>query len=183
MDDAKDSASASAGGGSTMGDAMGDAAGGAAGRAGDERLGPSTDHQGHVTPPVEEQEEEVWAAGGTMFAGVLLLVTGVFGMLAGISGIGGDDVYGAVGEYTFKFDVNTWGWIHLILGVIVALAGIGILQGLAWASMVGIVLAVLVMVANFMWLPYQPIWAIIDIAIAAFVIWSLSHSLSRNGPR
>ncbi|MDJ1136644.1 DUF7144 family membrane protein [Streptomyces iconiensis] len=149
----------------------------------DEKLGPVTDHQGHTTP-VPEDETEVWVSGGTMFAGVLLLVTGVFGMLTGISGIATDDVYGAVGEdYMFKFDIHTWGWVHLVLGVVVALTGIGILQGIAWARITGTVMAVLVMVANFMWLPYQPVWAVIAIVIALFVIWSLTTSLSRTDPR
>lgn len=149
---------------------------------GRQQHGPSTDHQGHTTPPAKEPDT-AWATGGNMFAGVLLLVVGVFGMLAGISGIASDDVYRVVGEYTFKFDVHTWGWVHLVLGVIVALTGIGILQGIAWARITGIVLAVLVAVANFMWLPYQPVWAVVVIAIAVFVIWSLSNSLNRTDPR
>lgn len=117
--------------------------------------------------------ENPWAAGGVMFAGVLLMVDGVMGVIKGIAGIASDEVYARISNYTFKFDVTAWGWIHLVLGVVLLVVGWGILKGAGWAKATGVVLAALNMIANFMWLPYQPIWAIISIAIDAFVIWAL----------
>ncbi|WP_031090151.1 DUF7144 family membrane protein [Streptomyces sp. NRRL WC-3549] len=117
--------------------------------------------------------ESPWAAGGTMFAGVLLLVDGILDVFKGIAGIASDDVYARISNYTFKFDVTTWGWIHLGLGVVLILIGLGILTGAAWARVLGVVLAALNIVANFIWLPYQPVWAIVSIAIDTFVIWAL----------
>ncbi|WP_228992864.1 hypothetical protein [Streptomyces sp. DH8] len=114
-----------------------------------------------------------WAAGGTMFAGVLLLVDGILGVLKGIAGIASNDVYTRIDDYVFKFDVTSWGWIHLVLGVILVLVGVGILKGATWARVTGVVLASLNIVANFMWLPYTPVWAIVTIAIDVFVIWAL----------
>lgn len=108
-----------------------------------------------------------------MFAGVLLLVDGILAIVKGIAGIASDEVYTRINDYTFKFDVTAWGWIHLVLGVILVLVGWGILKGAAWAWGVGIVLAALNLIANFVWLPYQPVWAIISIAIDTFVIWAL----------
>ncbi|MEU7281982.1 hypothetical protein AB0A69_24880 [Streptomyces sp. NPDC045431] len=108
-----------------------------------------------------------------MFAGVLLLVEGVLGMLQGIAGIAEDDVYGRVGEYVFEFSVSAWGWIHLVLGILVALIGAGILSGATWAKASGVALASLAVIANFVWLPYQPVWAVVSIAIGVFVIWAL----------
>lgn len=121
-----------------------------------------------------------WAAGGRVFAGVLMLVEGVFGILSGIAAIAEDDVYTRVGDYVFKFNLTTWGWIHLILGILVAVTGWGILQGAAWARGVGVGLAALVIVLQFMWLPYHPIWAVVSIAIAVFVIWSLTSPHGRG---
>ncbi|MCX4535350.1 hypothetical protein OHA79_16770 [Streptomyces sp. NBC_00841] len=117
--------------------------------------------------------ENPWAVGGVMFAGVLLMVDGVMGVIKGIAGIASDEVYARISNYTFKFDVTAWGWIHLVLGVVLLVVGWGILKGAGWAKATGVVLAALNMIANFMWLPYQPIWAIISIAIDAFVIWAL----------
>jgi hypothetical protein len=66
------------------------------------------------------------------------------------------------------------GWIHMILGVIVALAGFGLLAGRTWARAVGITLAVLSAIANFMFIPYHPFWALLVIALDVFVIWALA---------
>lgn len=114
-----------------------------------------------------------WAAGGTMFAGVLLLVDGLLSVFKGIAGIATDDVYAVVNNYTFAFNVTSWGWIHLVLGVILVIVGLGILKGSVWARGAGVGLAALNIIANFIWLPYQPVWAIVSIAIDAFVIWAL----------
>ncbi|MFC9619796.1 hypothetical protein ACFTXM_07285 [Streptomyces sp. NPDC056930] len=120
-----------------------------------------------------------WAAGGIMFAGVLLLVDGVLGVIKGISGLASDEVYARISNYTFKFDVAAWGWIHLVLGILLGSVGWGILKGATWARATGVVLAAISLVLNFMWLPYQPIWAIISIAIDTFVIWALCTESSK----
>ncbi|MFE6762350.1 hypothetical protein [Streptomyces sp. NPDC057689] len=119
------------------------------------------------------EDDNPWATGGIMFAGVLLMVDGVLGAIKGIAGIASDDVYTRINNYVFKFDVTTWGWIHLILGIVIAIVGWGILRGFGWARGVGVGLAALNMIANFMWLPYQPIWAVVSLAIDTFVIWAL----------
>ncbi|MFJ3904338.1 hypothetical protein [Streptomyces sp. NPDC090025] len=115
-----------------------------------------------------------WAAGGSLFAGVLMLVTGVMDVLQGIAGIAEDDVYARVGDYVFKFNLTTWGWIHLCLGIVVAVVGYGILKGAEWGRVCGIALAALNIVAQFMFLPYQPWWALFSMAISIFVIWALA---------
>ncbi|WP_340558881.1 DUF7144 family membrane protein [Streptomyces sp. GSL17-111] len=123
-------------------------------------------------------DRDAWASGGTVFAGVLALVYGVIGVLQGIAGIAKDDVYGTIGDYTYAFDTTSWGWIHLVLGVIVALTGLGILMGATWARFLGVFLAGLVIIANFVWLPYQPLWGLVNIALGVFVIWALATSRS-----
>lgn len=115
-----------------------------------------------------------------MFAGVLLMVDGVLGAIKGISGIASDDVYARINNYVFEFNVTTWGWIHLILGVIIAVVGWGILKGSVWARGAGVGLAALNMIANFMWLPYQPVWAVVSLAIDTFVIWALCTDRSKS---
>lgn len=124
--------------------------------------------------------DSAWASGGTMFAGVLLFVDGVLAVLNGIVGIAKDDVYTRIGDYTYKFDLTAWGWIHLIIGVILILTGAGILKGLPWARGVGVGMASLSIIANFIWLPYQPLWAITAIAIGVFVIWALLTDRTRS---
>ncbi|MEU1482667.1 hypothetical protein [Streptomyces sp. NPDC005752] len=123
--------------------------------------------------PSAPGSDSPWAASGVMFAGVVLLVDGVLAVVKGIAGIASDDVYTRITNYTFEFGVTAWGWIHLILGVVLAFVGWSVLKGAAWAWGVGIGLAALNLVANFVWLPHQPVWAVISIALDTFVIWAL----------
>jgi hypothetical protein len=108
-----------------------------------------------------------------VFAGVLLMIAGVLNILQGITAIANDDVYRRIGNYTFKFDVTAWGWIHLVLGVLVALVGWAAYTGATWAKIAGVVIVALAIVGNFMWLPYQTGWALILIAIDVLALWSL----------
>ncbi|MFP3989027.1 hypothetical protein U9R90_16325 [Streptomyces sp. E11-3] len=124
-----------------------------------------------------------WASGGTLFAGVLMLVNGVLGVLHGIAGIAKDDVYARLGDYVYKFNLTAWGWIHLVFGVLVAVAGWGILKGADWAKGVGVAVASAVVIVNFVWLPYQPVWAFISVAIGVFVIWALCTDTSDPADR
>ncbi|UUU23568.1 DUF7144 family membrane protein [Streptomyces sp. DSM 40750] len=128
------------------------------------------------TPSYAKHSGSAWALGGTVFAGVLMMVGGIMGILNGIAGIATDDVYTPIGDYVFEFSLTTWGWIHLALGVIVTLTGYSILQGRDWARGLGIAFASLFAIEYFMFLPYAPVWSVIAIAIAVFVMWSLATS-------
>ncbi|MFI8194241.1 hypothetical protein ACIF8T_36870 [Streptomyces sp. NPDC085946] len=111
--------------------------------------------------------------GWVVFAAFLMIFNGVMTMLAGISAVANDDVFVRTRNYVFEFDLTTWGWIHLLLGLLVFLAGLALLRGAVWARVVGVALAGLSMIANFMWLPHTPVWAMALIAIDAAVIWAL----------
>ncbi|MFB7467824.1 hypothetical protein ACFCZ1_30775 [Streptomyces sp. NPDC056224] len=130
-------------------------------------------------PGGQHDSRSAWAAGGTMFAGVLLLVDGAFAIIKGITSIAEDEVYTRLGAYVFKFDVTAWGWIHLILGIILVVVGIGVLKEAGWARALGVAFAACSIVLNFMWLPYTPFWAILSIAIDVFIIWALCTDTDR----
>ena len=114
------------------------------------------------------------AVGFTYFAAVMMMLRGGFEILQGLSAIIKKHFYVVGSEYIYKINVTTWGWIHLILGVIVLLAGIALLRGALWARIVGIALAALIVLANFLWLPYYPVWAVVIIAVNVVVIWALA---------
>jgi hypothetical protein len=115
-----------------------------------------------------------WAVGWASFAAFMMIVLGCWWLMAGFIAILNDEFYVAGAEYIFQFDTTTWGWIHLTLGVLVALAGVALFSGAVWARTVGVVLAVLCGVAAFAWLPWYPIWALVLIAVSAAVIWALT---------
>ena len=116
-----------------------------------------------------------FAVGGVMFAAVLMILIGIFQSIAGLTAIVDDDFYVLTQNYTFDIDTTAWGWIHLILGIVVLLAGIALFAGKGWAGVVALMLAVLSAVANFFFIPYYPFWTIVDIALAVWVIWALTR--------
>ena len=114
------------------------------------------------------------AVGWTWFAGIMMVLLGAFWAMAGLVGILEDDILVATPNYVFKLDVTTWGWIHLLLGIVVLLAGLAVFQGAVWARTVGVIIAGISALIAFAWLPWYPFWAIIFIVIAVFVIWALT---------
>jgi hypothetical protein len=120
------------------------------------------------------EEPPGWAAGFIVFAAVMMMMTGVFQALEGLIAIFQNEFYVQTRNYLFKFDATAWGWIHLILGIIVALAGWGLLSGRTWARVVGITLAALSATANFLFIPYYPFWTLLIIALDVLVIWALA---------
>jgi hypothetical protein len=105
---------------------------------------------------------------------ILMLLAGMLQVLVGLMAIFENEIYVQTRNYLFKFDVTTWGWIHLVVGIVVGLAGLGLLRGRTWARVAGISLAVLSAIANFLWLPYYPVWALLIIAVDVFVIWAVA---------
>jgi hypothetical protein len=121
--------------------------------------------------------ENAWAEGIGIFAGAALLTVGIFQFLEGVAAAAKDDVFVTTRNYVFEFDLTTWGWIHLVFGIVVAIIGGAILAGQKWALVAGIVVAMVSALLNFVWLPYYPAWAILIIAFDIAVIWALSTML------
>jgi hypothetical protein len=121
-----------------------------------------------------DRETSGWAIGFILFAGIMMIMSGIFQAVSGLIGIFQDQFYVATREYLFRFDATTWGWINLVIGVVVAFAGWGLLSGRTWARVVAITLAVLSAIANFLFIPYYPIWALIVITLDVFVIWAVT---------
>ncbi len=116
-----------------------------------------------------------WAVGALAFAGSLLIIIGAFSAIAGLAAIIDDDYFVVVRGSAFDLDVTAWGWIHLILGLAVLATGIGLLAGTAWAGIVAIVLAVLVAIDYFFFIPYAPFWSLLVIALCVWVIWAVTR--------
>jgi hypothetical protein len=116
-----------------------------------------------------------WAIGGISFAASIMIVIGFFQIIAGLAAIFDDDFYVVTENYVFDLDPTAWGWIHLILGIVVLFAGFGLFAGKTWAGIVALTLAMLTAIANFFLIPYYPFWSILVIALAVWVIWALTR--------
>jgi hypothetical protein len=115
-----------------------------------------------------------WAVGFILFAAIMMIMVGIWQALQGLIAIFENEFYVATRNYLFQFDATTWGWIHLVLGLLVAVAGWGLLSGRTWARVVAITLAALSATANFLFIPYYPFWSLLIITLDIFVIWAVA---------
>jgi hypothetical protein len=133
-----------------------------------------TESTGSRRQTAAPEEPGAWAQGLILFAAVMMFVGGGFQAIAGLAAIFENEFYTVTPNYVLEFDVSAWGWIHLLLGVIVVFAGYGLLSGQTWARVVGIVLASVSALVNFAFIPYYPFWSLTIIALDVFIIWALA---------
>jgi hypothetical protein len=122
-----------------------------------------------------DYETVSYAAHGVgVFAGIMLIVAGAFEVIQSIAAIAKDEYLVVLPNYVYSIDVTGWGWIHLLIGLILAAVGVFLLLGKGWAQLAGIVIAGISALINFSWLPYSPLWALLLIAVDVLVIWALA---------
>lgn len=128
--------------------------------------------------PVSEYDahpvRDGFAVGTTFAAATLLLVVSVLGVLQGISALANDEIFVAGIDYVYKFDLTAWGWIVLVLGLIGAGIACGMYTGALWARAGAVAIASVSIVANFLWLPYNPWWSVLVIALDVVIIWAVT---------
>ena len=120
------------------------------------------------------REPSSGAVGWTMFAAIMMIFIGSMHVISGLAGIINDESFAVTKDYIVKIDTTTWGWIHLIGGIIVLLAGFGLFSGKVWARTVGVIVALGSAIVSFAWIPIYPVWGITIIAIDIAVIWALT---------
>ena len=120
-------------------------------------------------------EPSGWALSGVVFAASILTMIGLFQIIAGLVAIFDYEFFLVTRNYTFDLDASAWGWIHLLLGVLLVVTGFGLFSRRAWAGVTAIVLAMLSAVENFFFIPYYPFWSLVMIALDVWVIWALTR--------
>ncbi|KAF0649026.1 MULTISPECIES: DUF7144 family membrane protein [Streptomyces] len=133
-------------------------------------------------PRPESTAKQDWATGLTVFAAVMLLVVGVLDIFRGIAAVAEDEIFVTTPNYVYSFDLTTWGWIHLVLGVVAVIVSLGLFKPATWARVAGVGIAAIVIIANFLSLPYYPVWSIVVIALSGFIIWALCVVRTENFP-
>jgi hypothetical protein len=112
--------------------------------------------------------------GWIVFAGVMMIIAGSLNAFYGVIAAVNDNWVGWTNRENAYLDVSQWGWVHIILGVIVLLSGIGLFSGNILARTVAVIIASISLVANFFFIPVYPLWALTVIVIDALVIWALT---------
>jgi hypothetical protein len=126
------------------------------------------------TPPYRSREVTGWV-GWVIFAGIMMIMIGLFEAIAGFVALFRPEYY-VVGSDGLLVHLNwdAWGWIHIILAVLVVFAGFAVLQGQLWGRLIGIGLAVVGALVNLSFLAAYPLWNTILIALNVIVIYALA---------
>ncbi|HEX3243498.1 MAG TPA: hypothetical protein VHQ97_10500 [Solirubrobacterales bacterium] len=112
-------------------------------------------------------------SGWIAFAGMMMVILGSLDALWGLAAILNNEIVVVGGRGALIFDITVWGWIHLILGLGVALIGYGLLSGNSAARVAGIFVVAINAVAQIVWFPAAPLWAFLMIIIDSVILYQL----------
>ncbi|MDG9687559.1 hypothetical protein QC334_33340 [Streptomyces sp. DH18] len=114
-------------------------------------------------------------AGPLRYFGVPLVLSGVLSILQGIAGIAEDRLFRAPRHYEYRFDLTSWGWIHLLVGIALVLVGVGVLRAVGRSRAAGVTAAAISLVTQFMFIPYYPLWSISVMTLDLIILWGLAR--------
>jgi hypothetical protein len=124
------------------------------------------------------EPESGWAAGFLLFAAVVMVIVGLFHFFAGLAAVISNDFLVVEGDYAYEVDVTAWGIGHMILGVVVTVAGGLLLSERTWALIVALVMASISAITGFLSIPNNSAWAIVIVALDIGVIWAVTATLA-----
>ena len=104
----------------------------------------------------------------------MMWLNGLCLVFAGLVGLISEEFYPDTPDYFFRFNDETWGWIHLLTGLVVFIAGAALLTAKLWARFLAVIMVSLSMIEAFAWAPTYPIWSIIILVVGASVIWAVT---------
>ena len=133
----------------------------------------SVEPQGDRGPDLDDVSG--FAIGGLAFAATVMIMVGCFQIVAGLVAVIDDEFFVVARNYTFELDTSAWGWIHLLIGVLVLSCGWALFSRRPWAIVATVFLATISAVANFFFIPYYPFWSIVVIALDVWVIWAVTR--------
>ena len=114
--------------------------------------------------------------GWTVFAGMVLVIVGFLDALWGLAGILNNQVVfvGNSGQGVIVADVTTWGWVHLILGSIMALTGMALFTGNSTARWVAVFFVTVNAILQIVYFPLAPLWSFLMIILDVTIIYQLT---------
>jgi len=122
----------------------------------------------------EPQDTTTGWVGWIVFASVMMIIAGSLNAFHGLVAIVNDEWVVWGNSANLYLDLTEWGWVHLIVGALVVLAGFGLLTGNVLARAVAVLVAGISIVANFLFMPAYPVWALTIIAIDVLVIYAIT---------
>ena len=131
---------------------------------------------GDATLSVDYDEYESSGMGWKVFAGIMILIVGTFNVIDGLVAITDDNYFKQIGnasQLPVTNNIQTWGWVVLIWGAILVLAGFLIFSGNMFGRVVGVLAAGGNAILQLAYMPHFPLWSFTMILVDILVIWGL----------
>ena len=116
--------------------------------------------------------DSLWV-GWIWFAAAMMVLLGLFNVIEGLVALFNDRFYVVGPQGLLVFNLTSWGWIHLIIGVLAVAAGCALFTGAMWARVTAVVLATVNALAQLAFLSAYPVWGTVVIALDVVVIWAV----------
>jgi hypothetical protein len=127
-----------------------------------------------TTDPLQPTTGKVTAwVGFIVFAGMLLIVSGVFTLAEALYALFDDAIFVQADGQTLLLDITAWGWVHLVMGALQVLVGIALLRGSTWARVATVIVVGVNALAQMLFLPAYPLWGVLVVALDVLVIWAV----------
>lgn len=120
------------------------------------------------------REPRTWQYGLSLFVGIMMVTLGVFQAIQGLAGLFANTVFVKSPDYVFAFNLTTWGWVHVVIGIVLIGTGFLIVMSKLVGRVLGITIVFVSGLANFASLPYYPLWSLILLALDVLIIWALA---------
>ncbi len=118
-------------------------------------------------------------SGWAVFAGLLLLVAGIFGLIMGIAAVGNQYVFATYSQGLIVWDLTGLGWFHIVVGCVMIITSLGLFAMQTWARVIAVIVAAVNGIMQVFWLTTTPFWSIVMLALDVLVIYGLTVSWSR----
>jgi hypothetical protein len=128
--------------------------------------------QVEAAPARAGNQTSAWT-GWIVFAGITMIMIGAFNAIEGLVALFNQNFYVTGPENVLVFDLTSWGWVHLIIGTLVALTGIALLADASWARPVTVVLAALNAIVQLTFVTVYPVWSLVAVTLCVVVIWAI----------
>ncbi len=109
--------------------------------------------------------------GWSYFAGYLMMLSGILQGINDLTAILRSSFFVVTPDHLIAFNSTTWAWVHLILGIVIFMAGLELFRGAMWARVVAAILAILSFAANMAFISAYPWWSIIGMVIDMLILY------------
>ncbi len=123
---------------------------------------------------VEAPTPSAWT-GWVVFGAMMMILLGSFQAIAGLVALFDEGYYLVVNdELLVSVNYDTWGWTHLVIGLVALAAGLGLMTGAMWARVAGVAVAMISAIVNLAFIAAFPLWALMMITLDVIIIYAIT---------